>query len=91
MFGCTISKLKEKCTAHRMAVFFGVLCTILIVVVVVLAVDNADKAYDLKESRSKLEILELYIQSMASNETTSTKFTIPQLADNHQLLQKHLQ
>uniref|UniRef100_A0A1I8NR49 Nematode cuticle collagen N-terminal domain-containing protein n=1 Tax=Stomoxys calcitrans TaxID=35570 RepID=A0A1I8NR49_STOCA len=69
-----ISTLKEKCNARTMAIFFGLLSTILIVVVVVLAVENSDNVYDLKEAYVKLEILELYIQNMTAT-TPATEGT----------------
>ncbi|XP_046804066.1 uncharacterized protein LOC124419317 [Lucilia cuprina] len=62
-----LNLLKEKCTAKGFAIFLGLLTTILIVVIVILAVDNASMSADLKESKVKMEILELYIQSMVAN------------------------
>uniref|UniRef100_A0A1I8MMT5 Uncharacterized protein n=1 Tax=Musca domestica TaxID=7370 RepID=A0A1I8MMT5_MUSDO len=78
-----LTSLKEKCTARHLAIFLGLLCTILIVVVVVLSVETSNLSHDLKEARQKLEILELYIQNMATTSTSTeatstTTFSVPQ-------------
>lgn len=57
-------KTLEQCTAKRVAVFFGLLSTLLIVIVTILAVLNANMSKELTESKAKMEVLELYIQSM---------------------------
>lgn len=40
--------------------------------VTVLAVDNSNMSQELQESRAKMEILELYIQSMVSSTEATT-------------------
>ncbi|XP_065354226.1 uncharacterized protein LOC135948735 [Calliphora vicina] len=85
----TLTILKEKFTAKRLAVFFGLLTTCLIVVISILAVNNAKMSAELMESKDKMEILELYIQSMftsgspnnsASTLTASVAASLPPLS-----------
>ncbi|XP_073818692.1 uncharacterized protein [Musca autumnalis] len=79
-----LSSIKEKCTARHVAIFFGLLSTFLFVAVVVLAVDNSNMSHDYYEARQKLEMLELFIQSMSTTTpvseeiTTTTPFSVPQ-------------
>ena len=60
----------EQCTPKRFAILFGLLTICLIVVVTILAVDNAMVSADLKDARVKMEMLESYIQNVIPRITT---------------------
>lgn len=53
----------EKITAERVAIFFGLLCTCLVVALVVVLVHRENLWLQLTEAREKLDVLEDYIQS----------------------------
>lgn len=55
--------LLEKITAERVAIFFGLLCTCLVVALVVVLVHRDNLWLQLTEAREKLDVLEDYIQS----------------------------
>ncbi|XP_017110958.1 uncharacterized protein LOC108134942 [Drosophila elegans] len=61
--GNTKEKLKDLITAERLAIFFGLLSTCLIVALVVVLVHRDNLWIELDEAKRKLDVLEDYIQS----------------------------
>ncbi|XP_052840800.1 uncharacterized protein LOC128255312 [Drosophila gunungcola] len=61
--GNTKEKLKDLITAERLAIFFGLLSTCLIVAFVIVLVHRDNLWIELDEAKRKLDVLEDYIQS----------------------------
>ncbi|XP_017968143.1 uncharacterized protein LOC108659638 [Drosophila navojoa] len=58
-----IENLKDKITAERVAIFFGLLSTCLIVALVTVVVHRESLWIELTDAREKLDVLEDYIQN----------------------------
>ncbi|XP_017040038.1 uncharacterized protein LOC108087248 [Drosophila ficusphila] len=56
-------KIKDWITAERVAIFFGLLSTCLIVALVIVVVHRDNLWIELDEAKRKLDVLEDYIQS----------------------------
>ncbi|XP_034116823.2 uncharacterized protein LOC117576285 [Drosophila albomicans] len=61
--GKFVENLKDKITAERVAIFFGLLSTCLIVALVVVVVHRDNLWQQLSEAKEKLDVLEDYIQA----------------------------
>ncbi|XP_011177809.1 uncharacterized protein LOC105209210 [Zeugodacus cucurbitae] len=64
------SEILGKITARHVAITFGLITTILVVVLVIVAVDDSNTTTKLKETEQKLQVLELFIQSLIKDTTT---------------------
>ncbi|KRK03592.1 uncharacterized protein LOC26535266 [Drosophila yakuba] len=61
--GLTKDKIKDWITAERVAIFFGLLSTCLIVALVIVVVHRDNLWLQLDEAKRMLDVLEEYIQS----------------------------
>ncbi|XP_016980392.1 uncharacterized protein LOC108045537 [Drosophila rhopaloa] len=60
-------RIKDFITAERVAIFFGLLSTCLIVALVIVVVHRDNLWIELDEAKRKLDVLEDYIQSHLFN------------------------
>ncbi|XP_039494018.1 uncharacterized protein LOC120453396 [Drosophila santomea] len=61
--GLTKNRIKDWITAERVAIFFGLLSTCLIVALVIVVVHRDNLWLQLDEAKRMLDVLEEYIQS----------------------------
>ncbi|XP_016950480.1 uncharacterized protein LOC108024849 [Drosophila biarmipes] len=61
--GHTKERIKDSITAERVAIFFGLLSTCLIVALVIVVVHRDNLWLQLDEAKRMLDVLEEYIQS----------------------------
>ncbi|XP_037715261.1 uncharacterized protein LOC119550552 [Drosophila subpulchrella] len=61
--GHTNERIKDSITAERVAIFFGLLSTCLIVALVIVVVHRDNLWLQLDEAKRMLDVLEEYIQS----------------------------
>ncbi|XP_034484971.1 uncharacterized protein LOC117789904 isoform X2 [Drosophila innubila] len=61
--GKLMENLKDKVTAERVAIFFGLVTTLLVVALVVVVVHRDNLLLQLSEAKEKLDVLEDYIQN----------------------------
>ncbi|XP_037953766.1 uncharacterized protein LOC119683942 [Teleopsis dalmanni] len=62
--------IKSYITVRRVAIFFGLLSTALLVATVCLAVDNSNMSQKFKECNQKLDVFESFIQSLSTTTTS---------------------
>ncbi|KAM8706833.1 hypothetical protein ACLKA7_011002 [Drosophila subpalustris] len=61
--GRLMESFKDKVTAERVAIFFGLATTLLVVALVVVVVHRDNLLLQLSEAKEKLDVLEDYIQN----------------------------